>query len=229
MLRFRSSASQAKGCPTDAVTSILRTHGVLAIVRFHERADLEGTLAALFEGGVVAVEVTLDTPGALQAIEHAARSGVMIGAGTVVTAEEARACADRGARFVVSPGLQREVVEAAFERSIVPLPGVLTPTEILMAHSLGLDAVKLFPASFGGPSYLRTLRGPFSSTAFVPTGGIELDQVPGYLHAGAACVGLGSSLVGSHPSRSTADLESLVGRARQAMADAATATMKSTT
>ena len=144
--------------------------------------------------------MTLDTPGALRRDRARGRSGgIASGRARLLTAEEARACADRGARFVVSPGLQREVVEAALERSILPLPGVLTPTEILMAHSLGLDAVKLFPASFGGPSYLRTLRGPFSSTAFVPTGGIELDQVPGYLHAGAACVGLGSSLMGSRP------------------------------
>jgi 2-dehydro-3-deoxyphosphogluconate aldolase / (4S)-4-hydroxy-2-oxoglutarate aldolase len=241
MLRFRSSASQAnrpqagsspdgpdrhhlERVPTDGSKSLLRTHAVLAIVRFHEPADLDGTLGSLIAGGIRLLEVTLDTPGALDAIERAAGSDTTIGAGTVLTSDEVHACADRGARFVVSPGLRHEVVEAALDRSIVPLPGVLTPTEILSARSLGLDAVKVFPASLGGPSYLRTLRGPFPTTTFVPTGGIELDEVSLYLDAGAACVGLGSSLVGSRPPRSPADLEALTSRARQAVAVAGVAT-----
>jgi 2-dehydro-3-deoxyphosphogluconate aldolase / (4S)-4-hydroxy-2-oxoglutarate aldolase len=189
---------------------------VLAIVRFHEPADLDATLDHLILGGVDLLEVTLDTPGALEAIARAAGAERTIGAGTVVTADQVRACADHGAAFVVSPGLRREVVEEALERSIVPIPGVLTPTEILQARSLGLETVKLFPAALGGPEYLRTLLGPFSTTAFIPTGGVGLDEIPRYREAGASCIGLGSSLVGAHPPRSPEDLEALTARARRA-------------
>lgn len=237
MLRFRSSESQVdrprgrppcrtdpersdQEVPTDGTTSIIRTHPVLAIVRFHEPAELDATLDHLAAGGIGLLEVTLDTPGALDAIERVARTDVTIGAGTVVTVDQVRACADHGARFIVSPGLQPSVVEAALERSLVPIPGVLTPTEILAAHSLGLRTLKLFPASLGGPSYLRTLRGPFSTAEFVPTGGIELADIPFYIEAGAACVGLGSSLVGSRPPRSSADLDALTERARHAVISA---------
>jgi 2-dehydro-3-deoxyphosphogluconate aldolase/(4S)-4-hydroxy-2-oxoglutarate aldolase len=205
--------------------SILRTSAVLAIVRFHESADLDATLDALREGGVRLLEVTLDTPGALEAIERAAGRGLEIGAGTVLTIDQVRECADRGARFIVSPGLQQPIVEAALERSLLPLPGVFTPSEILEARALGAEAVKLFPASLGGPSYLRTLRGPFSTTTFVPTGGIELDEVPDYLRAGASCVGLGSSLAGAHPPRSPEDLDALAERARRVMLAAGEATL----
>jgi 2-dehydro-3-deoxyphosphogluconate aldolase / (4S)-4-hydroxy-2-oxoglutarate aldolase len=200
--------------------STLRTSAVLAIVRFHEPADLDATLDSLCEGGVRLLEVTLDTPGALEAIERAAGRGLEIGAGTVLTTDQVRECADRGARFIVSPGLQQPVVEAALERSLLPIPGVFTPTEIVAARALGVEAVKLFPASLGGPPYLRTLRGPFSTTTFVPTGGIAIDEVPDFLRAGASCVGLGSSLVGAHPPRSPEDHDALAERTRRVMAAA---------
>lgn len=197
---------------------------MLAIVRFHEPGELDATLDHLIAGGIGLLEVTLDTPGALDAIARVAGTEVTIGAGTVVTVDQVRACADHGARFIVSPGLQPAVVEAALERSLVPIPGVLTPTEILAAHSLGLQTLKLFPASLGGPEYVRTLRGPFSTTAFVPTGGIELAELPRYLEAGAACVGLGSSLVGPRPPGTSAELDALTVRARHTVTSAVEAT-----
>jgi 2-dehydro-3-deoxyphosphogluconate aldolase/(4S)-4-hydroxy-2-oxoglutarate aldolase len=193
---------------------------VLAIVRFHAPADLDATFAAVMAGGIELLEVTLDTPGALDAIERAAARGTAIGAGTVVTGEQVRACADLGARFVVSPGLDREVVEVALDRSIVPIPGVWTPTEILAARALGLDTMKLFPASVGGPSHLRTVRAPFPSVGFVPTGGIGVEDVAAYLGAGALSVGLGGSLIGAQPPGSAEDLEAISSRATQAMASA---------
>jgi 2-dehydro-3-deoxyphosphogluconate aldolase / (4S)-4-hydroxy-2-oxoglutarate aldolase len=161
--------------------------------------------------------VTLDTPEAILAIERAARDGWTVGAGTVLYAEQVRACAEAGAGFVVSPGLIPEVVESAHRMGLGAIPGTLTPTEILQAQALGADAIKLFPASLGGPGYVRALRGPFPETAFVPTGGIGPDDVAAYLAAGATCVGLGSRLVGESPPRSREDLDRISKRAALAV------------
>jgi 2-dehydro-3-deoxyphosphogluconate aldolase / (4S)-4-hydroxy-2-oxoglutarate aldolase len=198
-----------------------RANAVLGIVRFREAGDLDGTLDALVEGGVHLLEVTLDTPGALDAIERAAGNGRSIGAGTVVTAEQVRACADAGAAFVVSPGLVLEVVEAAAGLGIEALPGVLTPTEVQQATSHGAQTVKLFPASLGGPDYLRSLRGPFPTVGLVPTGGVGIDQVAAYLAAGATAVGLGGALVGTAPPASRAERDAIVARASRATGGAA--------
>jgi len=110
-----------------------------------------------------------------------------------------------------------EVIRVAVELGIPAVPGALSPTEIARALSAGATAVKLFPASLGGPGYLRVLRGPFSDVRFVPTGGIELADVRSWLDAGAACVGLGSALVGASSPASSADLRALTERARRAV------------
>lgn len=190
---------------------------MLGIVRFPTGDGLDDTVRALTVSGIEHVEITLDTPGALEAIERAASAGAVIGAGTVVRAEQVRACADSGARFVVSPGCVPDVAAAARALGLAAIPGALSPTEILTAIRLGSEAVKLFPASLGGPAYLRSIRGPFPSTRFVPTGGIGLDDVPGYLAAGAAFVGLGASLVGRTTPTSPGDLRAIEERARRAM------------
>ena len=118
-------------------------------------------MAALVRGGIEQVEVTIDTPGALDAVAGAAGEGRTVGVGTIVDSEQVRAAAAAGARFVVSPGLVPEVIETAHELGLEPMPGVFTATEILTATAAGARVMKLFPASSGGPSYLRALRGPF--------------------------------------------------------------------
>lgn len=194
------------------------TAALLGIVRFREESDLDAVIASLDEAGVPLLEVTLDTPGALRAIERFARAGRSIGAGTVRSPDDVSRGVDAGARFVVSPGIIPEVIERAVRLGVDVVPGALTPTEILRAHSLGAAAVKLFPAGSVGPPYVRAVRGPIPDIPLVPTGGIGLEEVGAYLDAGASCVGLGSSLVGSAPPAGEGDLGRIADRARAAVA-----------
>jgi 2-dehydro-3-deoxyphosphogluconate aldolase / (4S)-4-hydroxy-2-oxoglutarate aldolase len=190
---------------------------VLAIVRYREPCDLGAVVDALRAGGIRSIEVTADTPGALDEVGRARREGAPIGAGTIRTVEQARAFADAGADFLVSPGLVPEIVRDGLERGVSTIPGVLSPTEILAAIAAGANVVKLFPASLGGPGYLASLRGPFPDVRFVPTGGIAIADVPTWLEAGAVCVGLGSSLVGGAAPRARADLDRITAEARRAV------------
>lgn len=172
--------------------------GLVAIFRGDGDVErLASACEALAGAGVQAVEVTLDTPGALTAIERLAQrfaGRLHVGAGTVLDAEATRRAVDAGAAFVVAPGLDEGTVTRALELGVPVLPGVFTPTEVLAARRLGCEAVKLFPAGPVGPGYLKALRGPIPDVAIVPTGGIGLADVPGYLAAGAHAVGLGSAL-----------------------------------
>jgi len=192
---------------------------ILAVVRFREPADLDAVLEALRAGGVELLEVTADTPGALETVRRSAEAGRPIGAGTIRSAGQARAFGEAGAAFLVSPGTNAEIVRTAMELGIPAIPGALSPTEIASALDAGATAVKLFPASLGGPAYLRVLRGgPFPDVDFVPTGGVGIEELTAWLEAGAACVGLGAALVGaSPPSRSAGELERLTARARRAV------------
>ena len=139
-----------------------------------------------------------------------------MGVGTVVSVEQVRACAAAGARFVVSPGLIADVIRDARELGLEPVPGVFTATEILTATAAGARVMKLFPASCGGPSYLRALRGPFPTTALVPTGGVRLDEIVAYFDAGATVVALGSALVGRSAPRTDNELELIAAQAARA-------------
>jgi 2-dehydro-3-deoxyphosphogluconate aldolase / (4S)-4-hydroxy-2-oxoglutarate aldolase len=200
-----------------AAGTVLDSTSLLAIVRFHEGGDVQGALDALERGGIELFEITIDTPGGLEAVEQAASSGRVVGVGTVLSAEQVQACAAAGARFIVSPGLIREVVETAQSLGLEPIPGVFTATEIIQATAVGARVLKVFPASCGGPSYLRALRGPFPAISLVPTGGVRLDQIRPYLEAGAACVGLGSELVGRAAPQSDRDLEWIAAQAARAV------------
>ena len=197
--------------------TILDAEPILAIVRYPDHAALDKVFDAIRRGGVGLVEVTADTPGALEAVRAAGASGAPVGAGTIISAEDARAFADAGAAFLVSPGVKVDVVRAAAERGVPAVPGALSPTEIATAIDAGADAVKLFPAGLGGPDYLRALRGPFSRVAFLPTGGIRPEDVEAWLDAGAACVGLGGTLVGSTPPETDRELAALAERVRGAI------------
>jgi 2-dehydro-3-deoxyphosphogluconate aldolase/(4S)-4-hydroxy-2-oxoglutarate aldolase len=196
--------------------TVLDSSRLLGIVRFHDGGDVSGAVDALVRGGIELVEVTIDTPGALAAVERAAGEGRVVGVGTVVSGEQVRACAAAGARFVVSPGLIAEVIGAAQELGLEAVPGVFTATELLAATAAGARVMKLFPASCGGPSYLRALRGPFPTTPLVPTGGVRLDEIVAYFDAGATVVALGSGLVGREAPRTDAELERITAEAARA-------------
>jgi 2-dehydro-3-deoxyphosphogluconate aldolase/(4S)-4-hydroxy-2-oxoglutarate aldolase len=199
-----------------AEATVLESSPLLGIVRFQDGGDVSGAVEALVSGGIELVEVTIDTPGALAAVERAAGEGRVVGVGTVVSAEQVRACAAAGARFVVSPGLIAEVIRDARELGLEPVPGVFTATEILTATSAGARVMKLFPASCGGPPYLRALRAPFPTTALVPTGGVRLDEIVAYFEAGATVVALGSELVGRSAPRTDNELEWIAAQAARA-------------
>ena len=199
--------------------TITAAGALIAIVRYRTGGGIDDVLDALADAGVPLLEVTLDTPDALATIERSARAGHLVGAGTVRTTDEVRAAAQAGARFVASPSLVVPVVEAADEVGLEAMPGVLTPSELARALEVGARTVKLFPAGpVGGPSYLRTLRGPFPEVPIVPTGGIAVAEVSDYLAAGATSVGLGASLVGAAPPANDVELEALGARARAAVA-----------
>ncbi|HYJ61114.1 MAG TPA: bifunctional 4-hydroxy-2-oxoglutarate aldolase/2-dehydro-3-deoxy-phosphogluconate aldolase [Actinomycetota bacterium] len=198
--------------------SVLGAGRVMAIIRYRDTVDLPAVADELTSAGIPLVEITLDTPGALPAIRRLADEGMSIGAGTVRTADEARAAAGAGAAFVVTPGLVPAVLGAAASAGVVAIPGVLTPTELLTATDAGAAAVKIFPVgAVGGPAYIRALRGPFGDVDLVPTGGIAVDEVGDYLEAGAACVGLGSALVGAAGPTSPDELAAIGRRAAAAM------------
>lgn len=156
------------------------------------------TVSAFHEGGVTAVEFTADTPGAMDMIEEVAASfgdEVILGAGTVLDAETARAALLAGAEFVVSPSLHEDVIETCNRYAAPTAPGIMTPTEAVRATEAGADFVKVFPAATVGPGHLSALKGPLGHVELMPTGGVGLDNAADFVAAGAACVGVGSALV----------------------------------
>lgn len=176
----------------------LAAHRLVAILRGPDPAALLRSLETLARAGVRLAEVSLTSTGAADVISRAAADlggELRLGAGTVRTAGDARVAADAGASFVVSPGLG-DGVQAALALGLPVVAGALTPTEVQAAWTLGVSAVKLFPASLGGPGYLRALRDPFPGVSFVPVGGIRPEDASDWLQAGALAVGIGSPLLG---------------------------------
>ena len=177
--------------------------GVIAVVRLPDAKGLRSAAAALAAGGVSAVEITLTTPGALDAIAELASddgmAGCVVGAGTVLDEQAARDVVARGARFVVSPTLDRSVVRICRDKGITCIPGAFTPTELLEAWRTGATAVKLFPASTGGPRYLREVLAPMPFLRVVPSGGVSLENAAEWIRAGAAAISVGSALVSAAP------------------------------
>lgn len=170
---------------------------LIAVIRSTTKDHALQVSRLLLGAGVKALEITFTTPEApdvIATLRSEVGAGVVLGAGTIRSAEDAHCATDSGADFLVSPGSSPDLVEAMLATGRLVLPGVVTPTEVMHARLLGVSAVKLFPASMVGPEGLRALRGPFPDMAFVPTGGITTDAVPTWLDAGAHAVGIGSSL-----------------------------------
>ena len=201
-----------------SVIELVRAERLVAIVRYRDGGDVDGALAALAAGGVRLAEVTIDTPGALEAVAEARRQGRPVGVGTVTTEAQVHAAAEAGARFVVSPGLVAGVVRTALALGLEPLPGALTPTEIIAARSAGATLVKLFPAGALGPEYVRAVLAPLAGVDLVPTGGLQVEDVPAYLGAGAIAVALGSGLAGRRPPATTGERDGVAERAAAAVA-----------
>ncbi len=172
--------------------------GLVAIVRLPSEQGVVETCKALADGGIVAMEITMTTPGALKAIEMARTAlgdRIMVGVGSVIDAGTARDAISAGSEFVVSPVYRPSVVEAAHQADLPVLAGALTPGEILDAWEGGADVVKVFPANHFGPRYFKDVLAPMPQLRLTPTGGVNLDTIAAWFEVGAACLGVGSSMV----------------------------------
>ncbi|MDJ1132839.1 bifunctional 4-hydroxy-2-oxoglutarate aldolase/2-dehydro-3-deoxy-phosphogluconate aldolase [Streptomyces iconiensis] len=170
---------------------------VFAIVRAESYEKATAAADALLGAGITSLEISLTTPFALEAISTLRREtgdDSIIGAGTVLDAPSARLAVDAGARFLVSPGLDPEVIRTGHRYGIPVFPGVASPTEMLRALELGADALKLFPASGYGPGWLRDVRAALPQAPVLPTGGITVESAPDWIAAGAVACGMGSAL-----------------------------------
>jgi len=172
--------------------------GCVAVVRAKSSEQLVEVARALKAGGIVAIEITMTTPNALEVIRQVSGQlgkEVITGVGSVVDAETARAAILAGAEFVVGPVLSLPVIEMAHRYDKVCVPGAYTPTEILTAWTAGADVVKVFPASVGGPEYFKALKGPLPQVKLTPTGGVNLKTAGEFIKAGAEFLGVGGDLV----------------------------------
>jgi 2-dehydro-3-deoxyphosphogluconate aldolase/(4S)-4-hydroxy-2-oxoglutarate aldolase len=172
--------------------------GIVAVVRSESPEQLARVVAALAEGGVTAAEITFTVPDAVSVIREVRRElgdKIVLGAGTVLDPETARAALLAGAEYLVSPVVNLDVIRLARRYDKVVMPGAFTPTEVLAAWEAGADVVKVFPADVGGPPYLKALKGPLPQVRLMPTGGVDLNTAEAFLRAGACCLGVGGQLV----------------------------------
>src|ERR1043165_4358868 len=181
------------------VVQTIRDVGIIPVVRAQSADEAMMAIDAIRAGGISLLEITMTVPGAVQLIEKVAKrygAEALVGAGTVLNAETARACIDAGAQFVVSPSLNLETIEVCRAHDVAVLPGALTPTEVVNAWNAGADFVKVFPAgAVGGPSYLKALKAPLPHIELVPTGGVSLKTAADFIEAGASALGVGADLV----------------------------------
>lgn len=173
--------------------------GLIPVVRAESSDIAMRAIDAIREGGISILEITMTVPGAIRVIEEVARrfsDDAIVGAGTVLDSETARACMLAGAQFIVSPALDLETISCCRRYSIPVMPGAMTPTEVVTAWKAGADLVKIFPANaLGGAGYIKALRAPLPQIELVPTGGVSLNTAADFIKAGAAALGVGSDLV----------------------------------
>jgi len=172
--------------------------GIVAVVRSPESGQLVEVCRALADGGVTVVEITMTVPGALDVVREVRQSlgdRVLLGAGTILDPETARAALLAGAEYLVAPTVNLDVIRLCQRYDKLVMPGAFTPTEILTAWETGADIIKVFPAEVVGPAFFKALRGPLPQVRLMPTGGVDLTTAADFLKAGACCLGIGSQLV----------------------------------
>jgi 2-dehydro-3-deoxyphosphogluconate aldolase/(4S)-4-hydroxy-2-oxoglutarate aldolase len=183
----------------ETTQEIIERVGLIPVLRAKNATQAHAVVKAMIAGGVTVVEVTMTVPGAVDLLKELKKeygNDLLLGSGTVTTAEQCQATIDAGAEFVVSPSLHPEVIAVTKANKKVSCPGALTPTEAITAWNAGADYVKIFPCSaVGGASYLKALHGPFPQLKLIPTGGVTLATAEGFLKAGARALGVGSDLV----------------------------------
>ncbi len=196
--------------------SYILEHKIVAIMRGMPAKDAVNLANALLRGGINILEITLNSPNALQVIEELSqqfKGTILIGAGTVLTAEEANDAINAGAEFIISPALIEEVITATKDAGKVSIPGAYTPTEIVQAHRSGADIIKVFPAP--SAAYIRNILAPLDDYMLMPTGGITVDNIKDYAAAGAIAFGIGNALVNSKEEVNELYLQNLEDKARR--------------
>jgi 2-dehydro-3-deoxyphosphogluconate aldolase/(4S)-4-hydroxy-2-oxoglutarate aldolase len=199
-----------------APSAILSDTRVVAVLRARHASDYAPVIEALRRGGVLSIELTLSTPGVwaeLPRLQERFGDGLEIGVGTVTEAAHAETALDLGAAYIVTPVTDPDVIAACVRRGVPVYPGGLTPTELDAGWKLGATAVKVFPASTVGAGYVSQLRGPFPDIQVIPSGGVDIEDVPGWIKAGALAVSLGGPLLGD--AFQGGDLQELTARARR--------------
>jgi len=192
--------------------------GVVPVVRASSAEEAMRIVDAVKEGGISTIEVTMTVPDALQVMETVAKrfgDEVLLGAGTVLDAETARASILVGAEFVVSPCLSESLIRTCKRYAKIVIPGAMTPTEILRAWEMGADIVKVFPAGrLGGPKYIRTIKAPLPQILLNPTGGVDIKNAGQFIKAGACVISVGSALVDKKAVRER-NFQAITERAKQ--------------
>lgn len=176
----------------------LKQYPIIPVLRKVPYEKSQSIIKALYDGGIRAVEITMESEGAESIIQEtleAYSADLLVGAGTVLSKDDCRRAIDAGAQFIVSPVLDEAVMQYAIEQNVPYIPGVFTPSEMLKAHNGGAAMIKLFPASVLGPSFIKDVKGPLGHIDIMTTGGITLETAKTYLDAGAKVVGAGSALV----------------------------------
>jgi 2-dehydro-3-deoxyphosphogluconate aldolase / (4S)-4-hydroxy-2-oxoglutarate aldolase len=202
----------------ERVLSFIKEIGIVPVIRAASADEALRAIEATYRGGIRSAEVTMTVPGAIGVLEKcAAEFGerLVIGAGTVLDPETARACILAGAQFIVTPSLRPSTIEMARRYAKVVIAGALTPTEVVTAWESGADIVKIFPCgNVGGPAYIKALKGPFPQIEMIPTGGVNLKTTGEFLKAGACAVAAGGELVDAK-SAAEGRFDLIVERARE--------------
>ena len=175
----------------------IKESGLLAVIRGPSKALTVQTVEALIAGGVIGIEITYSTPEAeavVASLDQKYGDAILLGMGTLTRPEQAVTAKSAGAKFLVSPICESDLVKAMVDSGLVSMAGALTPTEIYLAHGLGIDVVKVFPGSLTGPSYLKAIHGPLPEIELMPTGGVSKENIHEWFAAGAFAVGAGSAL-----------------------------------
>jgi 2-dehydro-3-deoxyphosphogluconate aldolase / (4S)-4-hydroxy-2-oxoglutarate aldolase len=196
----------------------LKKNPIVAVIRKADETNIIPIIKALSEGGVKAVEITAETPRVTNLIEMAAAEfdgDVLIGVGTVLDPETARATIIAGAKFIVSPTVNVDTIRLTSRYGVLNVAGALTPTEILTAYENGAQMVKVFPANVFGPDYIKSVHGPLPHIPLMVTGGITLENMNDYFTKGGVAVGIGSNLVNVSKLKYEEDYQQLTNTARQ--------------
>ncbi|GGI01287.1 bifunctional 4-hydroxy-2-oxoglutarate aldolase/2-dehydro-3-deoxy-phosphogluconate aldolase [Arthrobacter liuii] len=212
MLRLETPARASRPAPSQ----VLRDTKTVAVLRANRASDYAPVIEALQRGGVLSIELTLSTPGVwdeLPLLRERFGDALEIGVGTVTDAAEAKIALDLGAAYIVTPVTDPGVISVCVDRGVPIYPGGLTPTELHAGWKLGATAVKVFPASTVGAGYVSQLRGPFPEIQVIPSGGVNIEDVPAWIQSGAMAVSLGGPLLGD--AFKGGDLQELTSRARR--------------